>query len=188
MKILMLQGSPKNGGNTATMLGWMKEAMKENAHDVEILNLGDYEIKGCLGCAACKEIPDAIGCVQDDDAEAVLTKMMEADLTIFSSPAYFWGFTAQMKALMDRSWGLVTGYHTPEHASLVEGKKQALFVIGGGPYDGNVEGLFFAFNKLAAFYKSENAGELYIGACKMGVPLPEDAREKVDAFVEEILA
>ena len=187
MKILLLLGSARTKGNTATILGWVDEELNRLGHDVERIELAKKDIKGCLGCARCKENPHEIACVQKDDAEAVLTKMIEADVIVFSSPAYFWGFTAWTKALMDRSWSLVTGYHTPEHASLIEGKKLGLLVTGGGTYENNVEPLFTAFDRLLKFYKSDNAGELFIGKCTIDGNRPEDAMEKALNFTKGLL-
>lgn len=184
MKIVTLAGSARTKGNTATVLGWIEDELTSMGHEVERVNLAKKEIKGCLGCAKCKENPNEIACVQKDDAEEVLQKMIGADVTVFSSPAYFWGFTAQVKALMDRSWSLVTNYHQPDHASLIEGKRLGLLVTGGGMYDNNVEPLFTAFTRLLKFYKSENAGELFIGKCTIDGNIPDDAKEKAVEFAK----
>ena len=187
MKILTLLGSARKRGNTAHILAWVEGELKALGHEVERVNLGSQEIKGCLGCAKCKETLDKVACIQKDDAEGILEKMIDADLTLFTSPAYFWGFTSQVKALMDRSWSLVTGFHTPQHASLVEGKKQALLVTGGGSYDNNVEPLFTAFDRLQKFYKGIPAGELFIGGCGGDGTLPEDAEERAIAFARTLV-
>ncbi len=187
MKILSLLGSARSKGNTATILGWINEELKAQGHDVEQINLAKKNIKGCLGCAKCKENPNEIACIQKDDAEAILQKIIDADAVIFSSPAYFWGFSSWIKALMDRSWSLVTGYHTPDHKSLIEGKKLALLVTGGGLYDNNVEPLFTAFDRLLTFYKADNTGELFIGKCTIDGNRPEDAMEKAMNFTKGLL-
>jgi len=187
MKVVTLLGSARKKGNTARVLGWVEEELKALGHEVERIELGNKEIKGCLGCAKCKETPDAIACIQKDDAEGVFETMIDADVTLFTSPAYFWGFTAQIKALMDRSWSLVTGYHTPDHASLLDGHKQALLVTGGGQYDNNVEPLFTAFGRLQNFYKGVNAGELFVGGCTIDGTMPEDAKERAVAFARNMV-
>jgi multimeric flavodoxin WrbA len=57
---------------------------------------------------------DRPGCVQKDDAFSVFERMMAADALIYSSPLYCWDFPAQMKALIDRHFCLVTGYGTSQ--------------------------------------------------------------------------
>ena len=49
--------------------------------------------------------------------------MIGADALVYAAPLYCWCFPAQMKALIDRHVSLVTGFETPKHKSLIEGKK-----------------------------------------------------------------
>ena len=187
MKILTLHGSARTKGNTATVLGWVEEELKAQGHEVERINLTQKDIKPCLGCAKCKESETEINCIQNDDAQEILQKMIDSDLHIFSSPTYFWGFTAPVKALMDRSWAFVTNYKQPTHASLIEGKKQAVLLTGGSDFENNAEGLTFAFNKLQVFYKTTNAGELFVGKCAYNGTLGDDVKERAVAFAQELL-
>ncbi len=188
MKVVTLLGSAKKKGNTATALKWVEDELKSLDHEVESLYLNAKTINGCLGCAKCKEKLDEIGCIQNDDAEEILKKIIGADLTIFSSPLYFWGVTSQLKSIIDRSWSLVTNYHQPNHASLVEGKRQALLVTGGGEYDNNAEGTFFAFDKLIKFYKGIKIGELFLGSCKTPETMDTKKKDKAIEFAHKIVA
>jgi len=115
MKITTLLGSAKKKGNTAAVLGWVEEKLRTQGHDVEQIYLHGKSIKGCMGCGKCRETPDEIACVQDDDAENILEQMIKSDVVLYTSPAYFWGFSAQLKLLIDRSFSLVTNYHQPDH-------------------------------------------------------------------------
>ncbi len=188
MKVVTLLGSAKKKGNTATALGWVEDELKSMGHDVESIYLNSKTINGCLGCAKCKEKPDEIGCIQNDDAAAILEKIIDADLTIYTTPLYFWGVTSQLKSIIDRSWSLVTNYHQPNHASLIEGKRQALLVTGGGEYDNNAEPVFIAFDKLIKFYKGHKIGELFLGSCKTPDTMDDAKREKAIAFAKKIVA
>lgn len=187
MKIVTLLGSARGTGNTATVLGWVEDELRTLGHEIERINLTKKDIKPCLGCAKCKESETEINCIQHDDAEEILQKMINADATLFASPNYFWGYTASVKALMDRSWSLVTNYHKPNHASLIEGKRQALLLTGGGMYENNAEGLGFAFNKLQAFYKTQNAGELFIEKCTIDGNRPDDAQQRAIEFARNMV-
>ncbi|MEZ0575515.1 flavodoxin family protein [Halodesulfovibrio aestuarii] len=188
MKIVTLLGSARTTGNTATILGWVEDELRTLGHDIERINLTKKNIKPCLGCAKCKESETEINCVQKDDAEEILQKMIDADVTVFSSPTYFWGYTASVKALMDRSWSLVTNYKKPNHASLLEGKRQGVILTGGSDYENNAEGLVFAFNKLQGFYKTQNAGELFAGKCTIDGNRPEDAEKRAITFARNLVS
>ncbi len=178
MRVTTLLGSAKKKGNTATVLSWVEEEIKSLGHDVERIVLDEKTIGGCMGCAKCKDYPDEIACVQKDDAIHIMETMVSSDVVLYASPIYFWGFSAQMKALIDRCYSLATDYHRPGHTSLMRGKRIGLLVTGGGSYENNVEGLFTAFNRITEFLLAEKSGELYIGGCTAPDELPENTREE----------
>jgi len=132
MRITTLLGSAKKKGNTATVLGWVEKELETLGHSVERIYLQNKTIGGCMGCAKCRQTPDAIACVQKDDAPAILERMMASDVVLYASPVYFWEFTSQIKRLIDRSYALVTNYHQPGHTSLMADKKIGLLATGGG--------------------------------------------------------
>ena len=65
MKIVLLNGSPRRGGNTEIMINTFMENVKD--HDVVKLNIASMNIKGCLGCKYCWSHQGE--CVQKDDME-----------------------------------------------------------------------------------------------------------------------
>ncbi|MBW2632985.1 MAG: flavodoxin family protein [Deltaproteobacteria bacterium] len=178
MRITSLLGSAKKKGNTATVLGWVEEELKASGHDVERIYLHSKSIKGCMGCAKCRENAEEIACVQKDDATGILEQMIASDVVLFASPIYFWGFTAQMKALIDRGFALVTNYHQPGHTSLMEGKRIGLLVTGAGVYEQNAEGMFTAFDRIGAYLLARKSGELFVGKCSVPAELPGDVKDK----------
>ncbi len=173
MKIITLLGSAKIKGNTATILGWTEEALQAQGHAVERINVAKKQIGGCMGCLKCRQTPDAIACVQKDDANEILERMLAADGILFTSPVYFWGLTAQAKAMMDRCYAFVTGYHTPEHRSLLRGKTIGLLTTGGGGFENNVEGIFDAFERFKVFLLAAKGEKIHFGGCRPDEPLPE---------------
>ena len=178
MQITTLLGSAKKKGNTATVLGWVEEELQSLGHDVERIYLNNKSIRGCLGCAKCRENPDEIGCVQNDDAVDIMEQMISSEVVLFASPIYFWGFSAQIKALIDRGYSLVTNYHKPGHTSLMEGKRIGLLVTGAGAYEENAEGMFTAFDWIVDFLLARKSGELYVGECSVPAELSEEVKNK----------
>jgi len=178
MQITTLLGSAKKKGNTATVLGWVEEELESMGHDIKRIYLNNKSIQGCLGCAKCRETPDEIACVQKDDAIHIMEQMISSDGTLFTSPVYFWGFSAQIKALIDRGFSLVTNYHRPGHTSLMKGKNIGLLVTGAGAYDENAEGLFTSFDRIVEFLLANKSGELYVGGCSVPAELPEEIQQK----------
>ncbi len=178
MQVTTLLGSARKKGNTATVLSWVEEELRSLGHEVEQIYLNKKTIGGCLGCAKCRENPDEIACVQKDDAIDILEHMIKSDVVLMASPIYFWGFSAQMKALIDRGYALVTNYHKPGHTSLMQKKRIGLLVTGADAYEGNAEGMFTAFDRIVDFLLAKKSGELYVGECSAPADLPEELRSK----------
>ena len=176
MQITTLLGSAKKKGNTATVLGWVEEELQSLGHDVERIYLNNKSIGGCLGCAKCRENPDEIACVQKDDTIDIMEQMISSEVVLFASPIYFWGFSSQIKALIDRGYSLVTNYHKPGHTSLMKGKRIGLLVTGADAYEENAEGLFTAFDRIVDFLLAKKSGELYVGECSAPAELSEAVR------------
>ena len=188
MNVTILQGSARKKGNTARVLTWVEEELLNLGHKVDKIYLHPKNLKGCMGCGKCKEKTDAIGCVQKDDVPEVLEKMIDSQLVIFSSPLYFWGFSAQIKAVIDRTYSLYTNANLPDHASLIDGQRQALIATGAGPYDDNAEGMVNAFGRMQKYHKAINAGELFIGSCTTPDALGDSVQKKAVEFARKIVA
>ena len=187
MQITTLLGSARKKGNTATVLGWVEEELVSLGHDVDRIYLNNKSISGCLGCAKCRENPDDIACVQNDDAIDIMGQMVSSDVVLFASPIYFWGFPAQIKALIDRGYSLVTNYHKPGHTSLMEGKRIGLLVTGAAPYEQNAEGMFTAFDLIVDFLLARKSGELYVGKCNVPAELSEKVKDKATKLARSLV-
>ena len=187
MQITALLGSAKKTGNTATVLGWVKQELESLGHNVERIYLNNKSIGGCLGCAKCRENPAEIACVQKDDAIDIMERMISSDAVLFASPIYFWGFSAQLKALIDRGYSLVTNYHKPGHTSLLKGKRIGLLVTGADAYEENAEGMFTAFDRIGDFLLAKKSGELYVGECTVPADLSEGLKDKALELAQSLV-
>lgn len=187
MKIIGLQGSGRKKGNTAQAMHWVEEELTGLGHEMETIYLSAENLKGCLGCAACKKKPTEIGCVQKDDIPKILEKMVDSQAVIFASPLYFWGVNAQLKAVIDRTYSLYTGYHQPDHASLVDGQRQALLMTGAGPWDNNAEAAFTAFSRIQKPHKAVHPGDLFLGNCTTPAQMDDQVKAKVIQFARKIV-
>ena len=187
LKIITLLGSARKKGNTATVLGWVEEELRSLGHDVERIYLNNKSMGGCQGCAKCRENPDEIACIQNDDAIAIMKQMISSEALLFASPIYFWGFSSQIKTLIDRGYSLVTNYHKPGHTSLLEGKRIGLLVTGGGAYKENAEAMFTAFDRIVDFFLARKSGELYVGECSVPAALSEEVKKKAQKLARSMV-
>ena len=99
MKVLILNGSPKDNGNTALALREMMPIFEEAGIEVDYVHVGHLTIKGCTGCAACFKLGK---CVQDDIVNVVSEKFKECDGMIVASPVYYASANGALVALLDR--------------------------------------------------------------------------------------
>jgi len=106
MYALAVNGSPRKGGNTETLLKQVLKPLKKAGWDTELVQVGAKKIRGCIACFKCFENKDLRCSVNTDIFNEVMGKMIEADALILGSPTYFTDVSAELKALLDRS-GLV---------------------------------------------------------------------------------
>ncbi|MFG6366688.1 flavodoxin family protein [Schaedlerella sp.] len=97
--ILVIQGGGRAKGNTAQLIDSFVTGAKEAGHSVEVITLIKNEVKGCLGCNACRY---GKACVQKDAFQDMIPKIKNADCIVFASPLYFWTVSARIKALIER--------------------------------------------------------------------------------------
>ncbi|PWM59273.1 MAG: flavodoxin family protein, partial [Subdoligranulum variabile] len=98
-KILVIRGGGRPKGNTACLVEYFAAGAREAGHQVEVVSLLDKEVKGCLGCNACRY---GKPCVQKDDFNELIPKIKSADLIVFASPLYFWTLSSKIKAFIER--------------------------------------------------------------------------------------
>ncbi len=186
MKITTILGSPKKKGNTAKVLGLFEEELANLGHDVERVNIARHNVKGCLGCGVCQKKPDEPGCVQKDDAVSIFEKMMAADAVVYASPLYCWGFSSQIKALIDRHFCLVTGSGSPEYKSLIDGKRTALLVTCGGPIENNADLIQALFDRLNNYGNCNVVGKFVVPFCTTPDEIGDKAAETAKKMATDI--
>lgn len=100
MKVLGIYGSPRKGGNTDQLLDKALEGARFAGAEVKRLYVRDLNLCGCLECGGCDKTGE---CVVKDDMQQVYPLLDWAEVIFLASPIFFYGVTAQAKALIDRS-------------------------------------------------------------------------------------
>jgi len=185
MKVTTILGSPRKKGNTAKVLGAFEDLISPR-YEVDRIDIADFEVKGCLGCAACKKVADEPGCVQNDDAVALFERMMEADVLIYATPLYSWGFSAQLKALIDRHFCLVKDFGTPQYQSLIADKRTALLVTCAGPVENNADLIQEIFTRMNDYLQSSVVGKYIVPFCTTPDAIGEKAMETAKKMAGDI--
>ena len=187
MNILTVFGGPHAQGNTATVLGWVEDALRARGHSIERFNLNDLDVKGCQACFTCMASADEPGCVLRDDAEPILAAMVGADAVVYASPLYMWGVSSQLKSLLDRTFCLVRDYGGPDHRSFVEGAKTTLLVTCMGPIEGNAEWARDQFVTYANYCKYELIDPWIVPRCSTPDRLGDDVRAKAAELAAKLV-
>ena len=101
MKVLGIVCSPRRGGNTEILVSAALASAKDSGAEVELVTIADKNIAPCDGCESCEKTSK---CRINDDMQEIYSKLLECDGIVFGTPVYFWGVTAQAKALIDRTF------------------------------------------------------------------------------------
>ena len=102
--ILILNGSPRKNGATASLMKALIEGAKEN-NEIKEEYITSMNIKPCIGCDSCLRTHK--GCVQkDDDMAIVYEDLLWADVVVFVSPQFWGTITGQLKVVFDRMFAL----------------------------------------------------------------------------------
>ena len=133
MKITILNGSPRMGGNTEIMAdAFMEEALKKG-HDVVKINVGQMDVIGCMACEHCFA-NDGV-CVIEDDMTEIMARLDETDLVVLASPIYWFDISAQLKAVIDRLYArAIKGFHIREAIQLLDSMSDGVFTAATAWY------------------------------------------------------
>ena len=97
-----MQGSPRKNGNTKQFSALFIDELQANGVDVQEEWIYDKELKPCLGCGVCQDRTGQLGCVHEDDFARLVEQMLEADVTVFSTPIYACFPPGPVKVFLDR--------------------------------------------------------------------------------------
>ena len=156
MNILILAGSPRKGGNTELLVeAFVKGASQK--HHVEVVSVHDYKVNPCMGCNACFK-SESNSCVQKDDMPLIYEKMAVADMLVIASPVYFYGLSAQLKAVIDR-------FHNPIRDTY-HIKKTALLLVGAASLPELFDSILAQYRLCLNFFKLEDVGRVLVRGVK----------------------
>ncbi len=123
MKVLMINGSPRQNGNTSIALGELEKTLIKNGIDVETVQIGDKEIRGCIGCGYCVKNGK---CVVDDFVNELAVKFEECDGLVVGSPVFYASANGTLISLLDRLF-----YSTKFNKTMKVGASVAVARRGG---------------------------------------------------------
>lgn len=90
--VLIISGSPRKNGNSEMLCDAFAAGAAAAGKNVEKISLAGKKIGFCTACYACH----TGGCPQQDDAPAIIQKMLTADVIVLATPVYFFTMCAQL--------------------------------------------------------------------------------------------
>ena len=99
MKVLIIDGSPREKGNTYIAISEMLKVFEEEGLETEVVKVGNKAVRGCMACNYCATHD---GCVFNDVVNELAAKLEEADGLVIASPVYYASAAGTLVSCLDR--------------------------------------------------------------------------------------
>lgn len=99
LKVLMLNGSPRQSGNIALAFHEMEKVFEESGVEYENILLGRMDIRGCIACETCRKNGK---CAFNDIVNELAVKFEEADGLVIGSPVYYGSANGTLMSALQR--------------------------------------------------------------------------------------
>jgi multimeric flavodoxin WrbA len=183
-KVVILLGSPRKNGNSATLAAQVAEGARSAGAKVQSFFLQKMKIAPCNACEGCHK-KNSKGCVIKDDMQRIYAALAEADAVVFATPIYWFTMSAQIKLAIDRCYALIGS----EGFSLEEKRAALVMTYGAGdPVESGCVNAIRAFQDASRFTGIRIVGMVYgsagaAGAIKANAALMKQARELGERLV-----
>lgn len=154
--ILVITGSPRKGHNSDTLAESFVKGAREKGHTVNVFNATAKDIGGCKACDTCWSKGRA--CSFSDGFTDLEPLLEQADALVFATPLYWFGFSAQIKAAIDKLYA----YNSPNALRKLKIKESALLACAGDTDAYVFDGLARTYEIMVDYLKWKNAGTLLV--------------------------
>lgn len=133
MHVIAFNGSPRETGNTSTVIKAVLEGAESVGAETTLVHLNSIDMKGCQGCGSCN-IKYGV-CAHKDDLSPHLEAIKTADAIVFGAPIYMFRVSGQIKLLVDRMYS----FYSPKkegggyNSEIPAGKNYAVVISQGAP-------------------------------------------------------
>jgi multimeric flavodoxin WrbA len=161
--ILILKGSPREKGNSATLAEQLAAGAREAGAQVESVYLHGLNLHHCDGCDDCRETGGI--CVIKDDMQALYPKVAAAEVLVFATPVYWFTYSAQLKTCIDRWYSFGATNWQEFH-----GKRAAIILTYGDSdlYTSGGINAIHTFETMFRYLEMNLAGMVYGTASEVG--------------------
>ena len=159
-RVLVVLGSPRKNGNSATLAQRAIAGVCEAGGECEAFWLHGMNIRPCQACDTCRRHPEK-RCVQKDDMHYIYDALEKADALLIASPIYMFTVTAQLKLFLDRCYAV---------DYMLKGKRTGILLTYGGEdeRDSGAVNAIGALRDAFAYTETPIAGIVHGSADKPG--------------------
>lgn len=163
-KIIIVNGSPRKKGNSATLAKQVANGAEGVGAAVESFYLQGMNIRTCTACGTCRKDRE-IDCEIEDDMGPLYPKLRQADALVIAGPIYYFTVSAQTKLFMDRCYAL----GGPQGNALA-GKNIGIILVYGGadPFTSGAINALRMFQDAYRYVGANLAGMVYGSASDPG--------------------
>ena len=148
MKIVILMASPNRNGSTSILAGSFRRGAEKAGHTVETIDVCKLDVAPCTGCVACGYEGE---CVRRDDNGIIRAALLSCDMVVFATPLYYYGMSAQLKAVVDR----FCAYNSSLNRRHL---RSALLTVAWNSQDWTFEALAAHYKTLVRYINFEDKG------------------------------
>ncbi len=116
-KVVIVTGSPRRRGTSFLLAENFVKGAEEAGCDVFRFDAAFKRVQPCNGCDHCGL--GSAPCVYKDDMLELNPRLIEADVVVLCTPLYYFGFSAQIKTIIDRFYGINSQLYVPKRAMLI---------------------------------------------------------------------
>lgn len=152
--ILVLTGSPRVGGNSDLLADAFIKGAKLAGHKVTKFEAAFKNINGCKACNKCYSNGSA--CVFNDDFNELAPLAEDSDMIVFVSPLYWFSFSAQIKAALDKFYAFGVGQRN------LKIKESALITCGEDTDPAGYDGIVKSYELITGYKEWVDKGRIIV--------------------------
>lgn len=150
MKTLILKGSPRENGDTVSLINKLIEQLNG---EYKIVDAYYSDISACVDCRYCWNND---GCSINDEMTEIYDYIVDCDNVVIASPIYFSQPTGKLLDVCSRFQTYFAAKHFRNQTPSIKPKKSAVILVGGG--DGNSQD---AYKTACTLLHHINVKEIY---------------------------
>jgi multimeric flavodoxin WrbA len=179
--ILIVTGSPRANSCSSFLADVLLKKLEIAGNHVKLVSLKDVDVRPCIACDSCRKVGNEF-CIYKDDMKPLYPKIVACDAILLTSPVYWFNVCAQIKAFVDRLYGL-----NIEKTKSLEGKKFGLIFSYGDtdPVGSGVINAIRSFKDMFAYTGSDLCGVIHVTELSEKKLTPE-LEQKVSDLAEAL--